>query len=287
MSDLFHPDVPDRFIVETFDVMCNVPQHTYQVLTKRPQRMARFVEAYISGTFGCIPDVPGIGELPRRIWLGTSIENDAYAFRADHLRATPAAVRFLSLEPLLGPLPSLDLTDINWVIVGGESGPGARSMHPSWARDLCDRCIAAGIPFLFKQWGEWAPSGALRVGPNGWIDADESMERVGKKWAGQRARWSRVERVPGMSSEEEWLNTGLMPTVRAGLEAYQALNDLRQVELALFRSEHPERYETRIRARYIRALETQAAYDKVLQEAIVQLTGLLDEPLDGSREANR
>jgi protein gp37 len=89
------------------------------------------------------------------VWLGTSIELDKYAYRADHLRATPAAVRWLSLEPLLGPLPSLDLTGIDWVVAGGESGPGARQMHPAWARDIRDRCVDAGIPFFFKQWGDW------------------------------------------------------------------------------------------------------------------------------------
>jgi protein gp37 len=92
------------------------------------------------------------------VWLGTSIENDRYTFRASHLRATPAAVRFLSLEPLLGPLPSLDLAGIGWVIVGGESGSGARPMHPDWVRDLRDRCVAAGVPFFFKQWGAWVQS---------------------------------------------------------------------------------------------------------------------------------
>lgn len=98
------------------------------------------------------------GPLPN-VWLGTSIESDRYTFRADHLRATPAAVRFLSLEPLLGPLPSLDLTGIDWVIVGGESGPGARPMHPQWVRDIRDRCVEAGVAFFFKQWGAWG-SGA-------------------------------------------------------------------------------------------------------------------------------
>jgi protein gp37 len=94
---------------------------------------------------------------PPNVWLGTSIESDKYTYRADHLRETPAAARFLSLEPLLGPLPSLDLDGIDWVIVGGESGAYARPMHPSWVADIRDRCVAAGIPFLFKQWGEWSP----------------------------------------------------------------------------------------------------------------------------------
>lgn len=90
-------------------------------------------------------------------WWGTSIESDRHAYRADHLRATPATVRWLSLEPLLGPLPSLDLTGIDWVVVGGESGPGARPMHPDWVRAIRDRCVEAGVAFHFKQWGAWLP----------------------------------------------------------------------------------------------------------------------------------
>jgi len=120
------------------------------------------------------------------VWLGTSIESDAYTFRANHLRATPAAVRFLSLEPLLGPLPSLDLTGIDWVIVGGESGRGARPMHPDWVRDIRDRCVAGGVPFFFKQWGEWLGFGVDVLG--------ESFVRAGitgrlhKEWKDERGR---------------------------------------------------------------------------------------------------
>ncbi len=161
MSDLFHPDVPYRFAREVFNVMrlCDgtlpanggrrFPSHTFQVLTKRPQRMAELAS---TRALGYDPERP-----PPNVWLGTSIESDRYAFRADHLRRTPAAVRFLSLEPLLGPLPSLDVSGIDWVIVGGESGPGARPMHPQWVRDIRNRCVAAGVAFFFKQWGSWAP----------------------------------------------------------------------------------------------------------------------------------
>jgi protein gp37 len=167
MSDLFHPDVPTEFILRVFSVMSQAPQHTFQILTKRPQRMYRVVEqmcwanwqeskggdAYLLGGYD-----EGDGELVipgeeplENVWLGTSIENDRYTFRGDHLRATPAAVRFLSLEPLLGPLPSLNLDDIDWVIVGAESGRGARPMDLGWVRDIRDRCVDAGIPFFFKQ----------------------------------------------------------------------------------------------------------------------------------------
>jgi protein gp37 len=136
------------FVCQVWEVMGQTPQHTYQVLTKRPQRMRELLSLNVPDPW---PNV----------WCGTSIENDRYAWRANHLRETPAAVRFLSLEPLLGPLPSLDLTGIDWVIVGGESGPGARPMHPDWARDIRDRCVAAGVRFFFKQWGEWGPMAPL------------------------------------------------------------------------------------------------------------------------------
>ena len=147
MSDLFHPEVPSSFVAQVFDVMRDCPQHTFQILTKRPQRMA---ELGCGATFGEAKGAPNV-------WLGTSIESDRYAFRADHLRDTPAAVRFLSLEPLLGPLPSLDLTGIDWVIVGGESGLASRPMNPAWVRDLRDRCVDADVAFFFKQWGGRTP----------------------------------------------------------------------------------------------------------------------------------
>lgn len=147
LSDLFHPDVPDQFIADVFDVMaCHGPiaRHTFQVLTKRPQRMAQLLQYWA--------ETEGYHGAPN-VWLGTSIESDKYTWRADHLRNTPAAVRFLSCEPLLGPLPSLDLRGIDWVIVGGESGPGARVMALGWTRNLRDRCREAGIPFFVKQLG--------------------------------------------------------------------------------------------------------------------------------------
>jgi protein gp37 len=215
MSDLFHPDVSDLFIAEVFAIMSFAPIHTFQILTKRPKSMAAVLQdphndwhykvgltrirllnsgALGSGAAGASPRFPG-WPLPN-VWLGTSIESDAYAFRANYLRETPAAVRFLSLEPLLGPLPSLDLTGIDWVIAGGESGPGARPMHSAWVRDIRDRCVVASVPFLFKQWGEWAPDGALMK--NGtWEDADESMTRVGKKAAGRELDGKVWDEYPG------------------------------------------------------------------------------------------
>ena len=136
MSDLFHDLVPWEYIDQVFDVMERAPQHTFQVLTKRPERMRAIARL-----------------VPPNVWLGTSIENNRWTVRADYLRETPRATRFLSCEPLLGPLPSLDLTDIDWVIVGGESGPGHRPINPDWVRDLRDRSVAAGAAFFFKQWG--------------------------------------------------------------------------------------------------------------------------------------
>ena len=138
MSDLFHFEVPDEFIAAVFDVMTRAHWHRYQVLTKRPERVAS-----LNSTL----------PWPAQIWQGVSVESADYAHRIDLLRKTDAAVKFLSLEPLLGPLPNLDLAGIDWVIVGGESGPGARPMQPDWARDIRDQCIDAGVPFHFKQWG--------------------------------------------------------------------------------------------------------------------------------------
>lgn len=142
MSDMFHKDVPAEFVHRVFDVMTSASHHTFQVLTKRPQRAVELLDGV---------------RLPPNVWIGTSIESDSYAFRANYLRKIDAVVRFLSCEPLLGPLPSLDLTDIGWVIVGGESGPGHRPIDPGWVRDLRDRSIAASVPFFFKQWGGHTP----------------------------------------------------------------------------------------------------------------------------------
>lgn len=138
MSDLFHKDVPLEFILEVFETMREADWHQYQVLTKRADRLEELD-----------PKLPWAPQ----IWMGTSVENDKVRWRIDCLRNTKAAVKFLSLEPLIGALKNLDLTGIDWVIVGGESGAGARPMKPEWARDLRDQCIEQGVPFFFKQWG--------------------------------------------------------------------------------------------------------------------------------------
>lgn len=138
MSDMFHADVPLPFIQQAFDVMRRAHWHQFQVLTKRSERLLQLD-----------PDV----EWQANIWMGVSIENARFVHRIDHLRQTGAHLKFISLEPLLGPLPNLDLRDIDWVIVGGESGPRARPMDPSWANDIRDQCRDAGVAFFFKQWG--------------------------------------------------------------------------------------------------------------------------------------
>lgn len=174
MTDTFHEAIPAEWLDRLFAAMALTPRHTYQVLTKRPARLRAYcadpeTPARIGrfSSFGTILSVPGLlepdgetmAEWSRRgvpwplpnVWLGTSIELDRYAWRADLLRETPAAVRFVSAEPLLGPLPSLDLAGIDWLIAGAESGPGARPMDDRWVRDLRDRCGSAGVAFFFKQ----------------------------------------------------------------------------------------------------------------------------------------
>lgn len=140
MSDLFHPEVPTDFIRQVIEVMARANRHTFFVLTKRPPRMVHLLTRFL-------PE-----PLPN-VWWGTTVESGDYLWRARRLATAPAAVRFLSLQPLLGPVGELDLTGIDWVYVGGESGARARPMDPSWAREVRDRCHAAGVPFLFKQWG--------------------------------------------------------------------------------------------------------------------------------------
>ena len=142
MSDLFHPEVPLEFIERVFGVMAETQRHTYQILTKRSKRLASVADAL---------------DWPPNVWMGVSVESSRYTFRIDHLRTVPAAVRFVSAEPLLGPLLHLDLTGIHWLIAGGESGPGHRPMEEAWVQDLRDQCAAADVAFFFKQWGGRTP----------------------------------------------------------------------------------------------------------------------------------
>jgi len=138
MSDLFHGDVPIEYVQQVFDVMRRAHWHTFQVLTKRADRLLA---------------LDPLIKWPPNVWMGVSVENDLYTLRINHLRETHAAVKFLSIEPLLGPLPDLDLRKMDWVIVGGESGPGARPMDSAWVSDIRDQSQRAGVAFFFKQWG--------------------------------------------------------------------------------------------------------------------------------------
>lgn len=180
MSDLFHKDIPADYRDRVFDMMEQADWHTYQVLTKRSPRMRSYLKRRYSDT------AP-----PGHIWFGVSVEDMDSLARVRHLVGTPAAVRFLSCEPLLGSLKDLDLAGIDWVIAGGESGPPARPMHPDWARELRDRCAAAGIPFFFKQWGEWAETGEAPdpryplTGFGEWAGRPCTMQKIGKKAAGR------------------------------------------------------------------------------------------------------
>lgn len=169
MSDLFHDAIDDVFLGLVWQVMADCPQHTFQILTKRHARMRSFLK--------------GFEPLPN-VWLGVSAESQQWAdIRIPALLDTPAAVRFISAEPLLGPISLMRwlnggfgnvAPDLHWVIVGGESGAGARIMSPDWARDLRDECVAADVPFLFKQWGAWGPT-----------NEKDTMQRVGKRAAGR------------------------------------------------------------------------------------------------------
>lgn len=164
MSDLWHEGVPIDYIQRVFEVMNRVNQHTYQILTKREQRLS-------SDWF--------LVNWTANIWQGVSVETAEYKHRIDHLRQVPAAVRFLSLEPLLGPLGTLDLTGIHWVIVGGESGRNARPMDVEWVREIREQCLNADVPFFFKQWGGTNKKAAGRLlDGRTWDEMPRSYERV-------------------------------------------------------------------------------------------------------------
>lgn len=138
MSDLFHEDVPESFIQDVFAIMRQANWHQFQVLTKRSSRLSKLSSSI---------------EWPHNVWMGVSVETDTFRYRIDHLRQTQANIKFLSLEPLLGPLENLDLRSIDWVIVGGESGPNARPVQKDWVVDIREQCLQTGVAFFFKQWG--------------------------------------------------------------------------------------------------------------------------------------
>lgn len=149
MSDLFHEKVPESYIEQVFDVIAATPRHHYQILTKRASRLARYFRNR---------------SVPDNVWLGVSVENRRHGVpRIDHLRTVPARIRFLSVEPLLEDVGALDLRDIHWVIVGGESGPKARPMKPEWADAVRQQCAEQQVAFFFKQWGGWGADGQRRA----------------------------------------------------------------------------------------------------------------------------
>lgn len=218
MSDLFHPAVPFDFVTKVFDVMAATSWHTYQVLTKRPGRMAFFAEHVWPKRGGRWEPVEGGIKAvwpgtawPANVWAGTSVESAKYLPRLDVLARVPAAVRFVSCEPLLGPLDKLSywlpgwcspgcsthenpmgterydmdwrpVNPVNWVICGGESGPGARPMHPDWVRSIRDQCAAAGVPFFFKQWGGYIPRLDWLQGPGIPVPAWGTLDIDGNWW---------------------------------------------------------------------------------------------------------
>jgi protein gp37 len=171
MSDLFHDDVPLEFIRSVFDVMTVSPQHTYQILTKRSRRLRAIAEQI---------------HWPPNVWMGVSIEDNRYVFRANHLREVPAHVRFVSAEPLIGPLPSLDLAGIHWLIVGGESGQLRRPIATEWVTDLRDRSTREGVAFFFKQWGGRTPKERGRsLDGETWDQMPVSTSRTRKRDSGR------------------------------------------------------------------------------------------------------
>jgi len=238
MSDLFHEDVPGDFLIRILNVMGAAKHHTFQVLTKRPERMLAAMKAY----YEIVSMVPGAVVPYPNIWLGASIENQRTADeRIPSLLQTPAAVRFLSCEPLLGPvdlgrvlcLPvsrgeyvtflnahPIDCR-IQWVIAGGESGPGARPMHPDWARWLRDQCRVAGVPFFFKQWGEWQPIGQMPRGKS------DSLYHEAPKRDPEAIRKSKVESVVlQLDGRQEFaFPAGAMTMLRVGKRSAGRLLD--------------------------------------------------------------
>ena len=147
MSDLFHDDMPDEYLNQIFDVINQTPQHTYQILTKRVENMYIYFQNH---------------NVPQNVWLGVTVENSKYSYRIDFLKKINATIKFISFEPLIDSVGKIDLTDIDWVIVGGESGYNGRPMKPEWVNEIYLQCQEKNIPFFFKQWGTWGSDGIKR-----------------------------------------------------------------------------------------------------------------------------
>jgi protein gp37 len=164
MSDLFHEQIPFEFVDLVFATMAVCPWHTFQVLTKRPERMLAYCEQRYEQLAGELDGLGAVAAVPwPNVWLGVSVENRRWAWRVDVLRDVPAVVRFVSAEPLLGSLAGLDLTAVDWLIVGGESGPRRRPVRAAWVRELRDMALAVGVAFFFKQWGGQTPAAGGRL----------------------------------------------------------------------------------------------------------------------------
>lgn len=174
MSDLFHERVGDAFILDVWRVMRDTPRHNYQILTKRPERMADLVATRI-------------GDVLPNVWLGTSIEDAEVVHRLGHLRDAPAAIRFVSFEPLIGSVGAVDLSGIHWAIVGGESGKSARPIREEWIDEVHARCMAAGTAFFFKQWGTWGKDNKKR-----------SKKANGREYRGRT--WDEMPNAPRVSA---------------------------------------------------------------------------------------
>jgi protein gp37 len=171
--------VPFEWFHAMMTVMAETPRHTYQILTKRPTKLKEMIDRFQA-------DAPGFGPFPLpNVWVGVSIESDNYVWRANVLRQTPAAVRWISAEPLLGPLDTLNLAGIDWVVTGGESGPGARPLHPEWVQDIRDRCLENGTAYFHKQWGEFCHPAQMPEDTKGSGSFLDDLVRVGRKNAGR------------------------------------------------------------------------------------------------------
>jgi len=218
MSDLFHHDVPFHFVYRVWRTAALANQHTFMILTKRPDRMLEFSHWMAGG------DDISVAEWPQNVWLGVSVETQKEADkRVPLLLETPAAVRFVSCEPLLGPvrlgewLPSYDPTQhyarpehegkLDWVIAGGESGPGARPCHPDWARGLRDACLASNVPFFFKQWGEWLP-----ISEMGEEEQDHLYEPALERYPDSTRECKVPCRAIGFDGGEHWHLTNGFPS---------------------------------------------------------------------------
>lgn len=167
MSDLFHDDMPDEYLNQIFDVINQTPQHTYQILTKRVENMYIYFQNH---------------NVPQNVWLGVTVENSKYSYRIDILKKINATIKFISFEPLIDSAGKIDLTDIDWVIVGGESGYNGRPMKPEWVNEIYLQCQEKNIPFFFKQWGTWGSDGIKRnKKANGKLFQDKIIQEYPKK----------------------------------------------------------------------------------------------------------